>query len=123
MIRACILKYKNEFDHWVLGGKLLRARARDKIKVWENPEDKSDFFNTNDEYYIYIINDSLVEFRKAFIDLKVVQILTEDRSNIATDLSCCNKPINYCRVEMVYQDVISIDEISEENPIENYRIL
>ena len=123
MVRACILKYKNEFDHWVLGGKLLRARARDKIKVWENPEDKSDFFNTNDEYYIYIINDSLVEFRKAFIDLKVVQILTEDKSNVISNRSCWFVPIKQYIPEMVYKDVISIDEISEENPIENYRIL
>lgn len=69
-----IKKYKNEFDHFVNGGKLLWARARDYKLSWlKATGNHQEFFNTNDEYYIYIIDDEYVEFRKALAEGKTVQ--------------------------------------------------
>ena len=70
-----IKKYKNEFDHFVNGGKLLCARARDyKLNWLKATGNHPEFFNTNDEYYIYIIDDEYVEFRKALAEGKTIQI-------------------------------------------------
>lgn len=81
-----IKKYKNEFDHFVNGGKLLWARARDSKLSWlKATGNHQEFFNTNDEYYIYIIDDEYVEFRKALAEGKSIQslnIFNETWSNI-----------------------------------------
>lgn len=69
-----IKKYKNEFDHFVNGGKLLCARARDyKLNWLKATGNHPEFFNTNDEYYIYIIDDEYVELRKALAEGKTIQ--------------------------------------------------
>lgn len=74
MNKETIIKYKTEFDHYLNGGSLLWCRARDRIKVWTVAKDShTDFFNTNDSYYIYVINDEYVEFRKALAEGKTIQ--------------------------------------------------
>lgn len=74
MNKELIKKYFEEFKHWLNGGSLLWCRARDCTKVWTLAKDShTDFFNTNDTYYIYVINDEYVEFRKALAEGKTVQ--------------------------------------------------
>lgn len=74
MNKELIKKYKTEFDHWLNEGSLLWCRARDRVKRWEVVKDShTDFFSTNDAYYIYVINDEYVEFRKAIAEGKTIQ--------------------------------------------------
>lgn len=74
MNKELIKKYKTEFDHWLNEGSLLWCRARDGVKRWEVVKDShTDFFNTNDAYYIYVINDEYVELRKAIAEGKTIQ--------------------------------------------------
>ena len=77
-----IKKYKNEFDHFVNGGKLLWARARDSKLSWlKATGNHQEFFNTNEEYYIYIIDDEYVEFRKALAEGKTIEYIGQS-SNV-----------------------------------------
>lgn len=74
MNKETIKRYQNEFNHWLNEGTLLWTRSRDTTKVWTPArETHTDFFSTNDEYYIYVINDEYVEFRKALAEGKTIQ--------------------------------------------------
>lgn len=112
-----IKKYKREFDHFVNGGKLLWARAKDsKLSWYQAKESNPEFFNTNDEYHIYIMDDEYVEFRKALAEGKIIQLNEAEKfadSNRGwVDLSCISLgdstnlfPVNYYRIKPEEQHI------------------
>ena len=76
MNKALIKKYKAEFEHWLNGGNLLVrfATAKNPYK-WYNIEEDFDAKSWNGHYGAqYIIDDKYVEFRKALVEGKTIQI-------------------------------------------------
>ena len=84
MNKEIIKKYKKEFDHWLNGGELLYSHIDDKL-LWKSIDeiDKNVYpiYRRNpfqiSEYYIIIINDEYVEFRKALAEGKIVEVATD----------------------------------------------
>lgn len=79
MNKELILKYKNEFDHWLNGGEILTYNNHHGIWHRLHPDNKWDFtkdLQEDEEYnsYGYVINDEYVEFRKALAEGKTIQI-------------------------------------------------
>jgi hypothetical protein len=112
-----IKKYKREFDYFINGGKLLWANAKDsKLSWYQAKESNPEFFNTNDEYHIYIMDDEYVEFRKALAEGKTIQLNEAEKfadSNKGwVDLSCISLgysrnlfPVNYYRIKPEEQHI------------------
>lgn len=77
MNKELILKFKDEFDYWVRGGKLLGRFNYTNIKNYK-PEPWFEFEEikwslASFDYLDIIIDDEYVEFRKAVADGKTVQ--------------------------------------------------
>ena len=68
MNKELIKKYKDEFDHWLNGGKLLH---KDEFGNWENTRDIWDL--RSERIKAVVINDELIEYRKALVEGKTIQ--------------------------------------------------
>lgn len=68
MNKQLIIRYFEEFKHWLDGGKLLH---KDVFNNWENSGDIWDL--KAEQIKAVIINDELVEYRKALAEGKVVE--------------------------------------------------
>lgn len=98
MNKDTINKYKLEFNHWLNGGNLLRKLGRSK-DGWRMCDASSEgFFNTNDVYWNYVIDDEYAEYRKAIAENKVVMYTTSDLATLPLHL--CNKDIQQFKGEL-----------------------
>lgn len=87
-----IKKYKTEFDHWLNGGKVIKASfdyEDNKYSAWTQL-DKEHQWN-DDAFYKpqFIINDEFSELRKALCDGKTIQIWEVIKQSV----SDCSKDI------------------------------
>lgn len=73
MNKQLILKFKAEFNHWLYGGKILVNNIGCNPPNWVPIESISPMWEC--EYDNYIINDEYVEFRKAQVEGKTIQVL------------------------------------------------
>ena len=84
MNKELILKYKNEFDYWVNGGKILMHYGK---WVPVSLDAKWEFFIIDLEIigsFGYIIDDKYVEFRKALAEGKTIQCNAREGQNDIT---------------------------------------
>ena len=106
MNKELILKYKKEFDYWLIGGKILYKHINSNA-WWNNePWDYSPDFIT-----AIIINDEYVEFRKALAEGKTVQYNFGSFGQHKQDFPNVWKDLN-----------LSIGILSDRAHPENYRI-
>ena len=68
MNKELIKKYKDEFDHWLNGGKLHAKFVNDP---WE--EAPEDIFSYSTINFILVIDDKYAEFRRALAEGKIIQ--------------------------------------------------
>ena len=77
MIKELIKKYKPEFDHWMNGGTLLYRHfdyKKQEFNLWEVC-DEGFLWNVRPiKHPCIIINDEYVEFRKALVEGKIVEV-------------------------------------------------
>ena len=73
MNKELIKKYKDEFDHWLNGGKVLSKQTL--LPEWSNCQDENIWKipSNNITKVLIVIDDEYVEFRKALAEGKVVQ--------------------------------------------------
>ena len=111
MNKETIKKYQAEFNHWLNEGRLLWTVARNKPNWTQAKETHTDFFNTNDKYYIYIIDDEYRELRKALAEGKTIQFNFGNFGPNKTDF------------QNIWKDLdLSIGILSDRALPENYRI-
>lgn len=73
MNRELIKKFKAEFEHWLRRGRLQVKFVSDPWK--QAPED---IFSYSEVNFVLVIDDEYVEFRKALIEGKKIEILDTD---------------------------------------------
>ena len=111
MNKELILKYKNEFDYWVNGGKILMHYGK---WVPVSLDAKWEFFISDLEIigsFGYIIDDKYVEFRKALAEGKTIQFNFGNFGSNKTDFPNIWKDLD-----------LSIGILSDRALPENYRI-
>lgn len=88
MNKELIKKYKTEFDHWLNGGKLLYNCGQSWIECLKSFRWDNDVRNDLQ----FIINDEYVEFRKALVEGKTLQLNEAEKFGDPkrgwVDLSC-----------------------------------
>ena len=86
MNKELIKKYKAEFNHWLNNGEVLSCAIKNKLNgfVVDWQPMSSYTAKWDDENIAYIINDKYVEFRKAGIEGKQLQVCYPDSTNPTT---------------------------------------
>ena len=79
MNKELIRKYKDEFDHWLNGGKL---QAKFVYDQWV--EAPKDIFSYNMVNFVLVIDDEYVEFRRALAEGKTIQCNAKENENDIT---------------------------------------
>lgn len=80
MNKQLIKKYKNEFDHWLNGGKILYASYdldEKNYSAWYELHHECKWDYNNAYRFKFIINDKFVEFRKALAEGKIVEVAVD----------------------------------------------
>lgn len=102
MNKELILKYNEEFNHWLKGGKLL-YKHRD-AETWR---DVNELHMWGELELLYVIDDKYVEFRSALAEGKTVQFNSNFPSKTPeawidiTKIDIHNTPLSYLRIKPI----------------------
>lgn len=128
MNKELIKKYKNEFDHWLNGGKLQAYYKNDTHPKWWTEEDSMKdsnqsimehilTHNTDVSKVVIVIDDAYIEYRKALVEGKTVEYeikTISDRHIRWVDI--LDQPNCYNTKTKVFNYEISTYRIKPEEP-------